>query len=96
MPDQILVLVAADEELVRLVIRQALRDAGLEVFKPEILASRANSSRRSVMSGDQPGVVHPIRCQAEPPAGLDELEMCARSAVARCICRRVISRGCTG
>ena len=28
------------------------------------------------MSGDQPGVVHPIRCQAEPPAGLDELEMC--------------------
>ena len=35
MPDQILVLVAEDEELVRLVIAEALRDAGLEVMEAE-------------------------------------------------------------
>lgn len=35
MPDQILVLVAEDEELVRLVITEALRDAGLEVMEAE-------------------------------------------------------------
>jgi CheY-like chemotaxis protein len=35
MPDQILVLVAEDEELVRLVIVDALEDAGFEVFEAE-------------------------------------------------------------
>ena len=35
MPDQILVLVAEDEELVRLVIVEALEDAGFEVFEAE-------------------------------------------------------------
>jgi CheY-like chemotaxis protein len=35
MPDQILVLVAEDEELVRLVVAEALRDAGLEVMEAE-------------------------------------------------------------
>jgi CheY-like chemotaxis protein len=35
MPDQILVLVAEDEELVRLVIVDVLRDAGFEVMEAE-------------------------------------------------------------
>ncbi|MEA2788892.1 MAG: hypothetical protein QOG73_1298, partial [Acetobacteraceae bacterium] len=35
MPDQILVLVAEDEELVRLIIVDALEDAGLEVIEAE-------------------------------------------------------------
>ena len=35
MPDQILVLVAEDEELVRLVMVDALEDAGFEVFEAE-------------------------------------------------------------
>jgi two-component system, response regulator PdtaR len=35
MPDQILVLVAEDEELVRLVVVEALEDAGFEVFEAE-------------------------------------------------------------
>jgi CheY-like chemotaxis protein len=35
MPDQILVLVVEDEELVRFVIIEALRDAGLEVMEAE-------------------------------------------------------------
>ena len=35
MPDQIVVLVAEDEELVRLVIAEALRDVGLEVMEVE-------------------------------------------------------------
>ena len=35
MPGQILVLVAEDEELVRLVVVEALRDAGLEVIEAE-------------------------------------------------------------
>jgi CheY-like chemotaxis protein len=34
MPDQMLVLVAEDEELVRLIIVDALEDAGLEVIAP--------------------------------------------------------------
>jgi hypothetical protein len=34
MPDQIFVLVAEDEELVRLVMVQALLDEGFEVWKP--------------------------------------------------------------
>jgi CheY-like chemotaxis protein len=33
MPDQILVLVAEDEELVRILVVEALRDAGLEVME---------------------------------------------------------------
>ena len=35
MPEQVLVLVAEDEELVRLVIVDALRDAGFEVIEAE-------------------------------------------------------------
>ena len=35
MPDQILVLVADDEELVRFVVVEALHDAGLEVMEAE-------------------------------------------------------------
>src|ERR1700760_1153845 len=35
MPDRILVLVAEDEELVRLVIAEVLRDAGIEVMEAE-------------------------------------------------------------
>ena len=35
MPDQILVLVAEDEELVRLIVVEALEDAGFEVFEAE-------------------------------------------------------------
>ena len=35
MPDQILVLIAEDEELVRFVIIEALQDAGLEVMEAE-------------------------------------------------------------
>jgi CheY-like chemotaxis protein len=35
MPDQIFVLVAEDEELVRLVIVEALEDAGFEVIEAE-------------------------------------------------------------
>jgi CheY-like chemotaxis protein len=35
MPDQILVLVAEDEELVRLVVTEVLRDAGFEVIEAE-------------------------------------------------------------
>jgi CheY-like chemotaxis protein len=35
MPDQILVLVAEDEELVRLVVTEVLRDAGFEVMEAE-------------------------------------------------------------
>jgi CheY-like chemotaxis protein len=35
MPDQILVLVAEDEELVRLVVVEALEDAGFEVLEAE-------------------------------------------------------------
>jgi CheY-like chemotaxis protein len=36
MPDQILVLIAEDEELVRLVVAEALRDTGLEVMEAEL------------------------------------------------------------
>lgn len=39
MPDQILVLVAEDEELVRLVITEAFRDVGLEVMEAEHAAA---------------------------------------------------------
>jgi CheY-like chemotaxis protein len=35
MPDQVVVLVAEDEELVRLVTAEALRDVGLEVMEAE-------------------------------------------------------------
>jgi two-component system, response regulator PdtaR len=39
MSDQILVLVAEDEELVRLIVVEALRDAGLEVMEAEHAAA---------------------------------------------------------
>jgi hypothetical protein len=60
-PDQILVLVAEDEELVRLVIVTALEDAGFEVLEantPKRLASKCYSP---ISICRAPWMVSPLR-----------------------------------
>jgi two-component system, response regulator PdtaR len=69
MPDQIVVLVAEDEELVRLVIAEALRDVGLEVMEAEHAEAALSVLKH------HPARIHVLFTDIQMPGSMDGLAL---------------------